>query len=701
MPIIVWNSMGNFPPSGLLDGRLHDAGSYYGCLDLSLDGLLETNHTSYCTLSFRPLIPSRPKYHAILNQLPHELIDSFARNDVFNKLAKRAHYHHYIYIKTAICVPYDCSAYDAQLMANRIAQRMVMTSGPVKCLTREPPIVANQQDENVAEFGEIENHPLTIYVDARPNSKQRIVILLISLYLIIILMATVWHFINYQFVARHTIRAQLSLSSTISEQLKPEELKQDPDEYQCTLSYIALHYFSILTNAKELVDVSIKPNEIHCIHLIRVVSMFWIMLIHSLQYNDWSGFERAYETEHLLTNPLVHPFVNGNYLVDNFFLISGLMVYYNQFTSKKANSFHLGHSLISRYLRLTPQVLIVSMLYIVAPLIGHGPFWYDAIHDASKHCENNWWINLFHIQAFYKTGQICNLVSWWISVDMFLHIIALSVIHFVLNGRKALGFTMAICLTIVSNIYVAYQHYTSNLPPHNLSVIPQVAENWTDYVVNFSWSPWPHVFPYMFGLWLGKKMALNEWKRYVNLHLVKGTFMAISTLILTNTSSSIWTSGWIKFVSPNNHQSLITLYNLLCPIIWTMALSWLIVVCHYGHAVWLNRISTYGPIVIISRVSFIVYLSHLLVIRAYFGLQTSTISLSFLNMIYQILANINLSIMLGIFLYITFELPMIKLQRVIMNQLSRSSQINNSEVTLRVSGGNSFRLDKIDIRRWK
>lgn len=65
--------------------------------------------------------------------------------------------------------------------------------------------------------------------------------------------------------------------------------------------------------------------------------------------------------------------------------------------------------IVARYLRLTPFMIFSICAMILLPAMGSGPLWNEFITQFGRDCENNWWINMFYIQAFYKTNEIVSL----------------------------------------------------------------------------------------------------------------------------------------------------------------------------------------------------------------------------------------------------------------------------------------------------
>lgn len=695
----MWSSTGNFPPTGLLDGQFSDIGSYRGCIDLKIphkDNTSSTKvnikHTSYCTIPFRAIVPSRQEFHPITNEGNQQLADIFNQSDVFNFFANKSQYFNYVYMKTGICVPSDCSAKDIQQATNLVAKRLLLMPGPVECFTKafnfDNKFSGNNlDDDDEYNFGKIENKPILVELNKPMNSKQFMSIIIIGTFYSLVFLSTIWHAINITVLNISECQRNCRRDEDDSdynnrdEQLTNFKLSNNNEKIANStkiieygkFKHISFEYLSLITNWKDFINVSSKSTDIKSLHGLRAVTMIWIIIVHSLQYNNWSGFIRIFENTKTITNIIIQPIYNANYSVDNFFFMSGLLTVYTSWYSNKGTSlnFSFSTSLLGRYLRLTPQVLLVSLLYITLPLIGDGPFWFDVTNQAAKYCEKNWWINLLHLQSFYRKDEMCNLVGWWISVDMFLYILALGIIYMILTTRKRIALLITTIIVTVSLIISSTKHFNGKFTPNNLANVPQVAEVWTKFVIDFFWSPFPHAFPFFLGLWTGFILANNMWSNFILKWSKFGWTLATISLITVNLSSHIWISGKVQ---PDN-QYISTAYNSLCPIIWASAYAWFIIACHYGSAPTLNRVLSGKLVVLISKASFIIYLSHMLVVRSYYGSQNALLEVSILNLFYTIAGNIFLSIMFGVFLHVSFEGPCMKFQKLVMSKLKSKPSI--------------------------
>lgn len=682
----MWSSTGSFPPAGLFTGKFTDLGSYKGCVNLIEPSSDATSNTSkyntihqtkarfanYCMLSFRPVVPSRKPFHMIYEEEHANLTNIFHKSDAFSTLLHKAQYFHYLYLQWGVCVPHQCSAIDMQQVATVLGQRLALMIGPVKCYTRARSLDSHKETEY--KLGGIDNKPILVNLNKPINRKQIISIIIVGLFFGLVFAATLWHFAERCVI--NLKAAQETLYDDFGFEL--EEKKVTKEIKRTGLKHVAFDYLSMITNGREFMDTSMRPNEIKCLHGLRVITMTWIICVHTLQYNNWSGFTQIFEVETSLRSLVLQPLYNANYVVDNFFFMSGLLAAYTTWhANKKSSSFKFSAwtNILGRYLRLTPQVLLVSLLYIILPLAGNSPFWHDMSDEASKFCEKNWWVNLLHIQSFYRKNEICNLVSWWISVDMFYYVIACGLVYLVLSKRIYTAYISTSLLVIACTFLSAYEHYTGGFTPNNLGPVPQIGEVWTKFVVDFFWSPYPHVYPFYLGFWAGYLIANDTCRRTVMRWSSLCWCLALTSIVVVSLSSHIWISGMVKI----GDQYISTTYNNLCMLIWATSYAWIVIACHYGCAPTLDKLLSMKLCIYLSKASFIIYLSHMLLVRIFFGLQNTLLEVSILNLIYIVMGNIFFSGVFGVFLCIAFEGPCMKFQRLVLQKIKPSCEASTKQ----------------------
>lgn len=734
--ISVLSAWGSFPPTGLFEGTFGDIGSYHGCLEVPEN--LDIGHAHYCTVTYRPIMPKRKDYELLVRGEPDDLVSMFDnhnsnRTDAFSTLLSFAQYYHYVYYKYGTCFPIQCTPFDVQLVAKYIGSQAILSMGPVKCFSRrksdyQTVIEANSSHGLQISITKDLNGGVYIWKPHVTEGQFYSLITLGAFALVLLSFTLIDLIVNQvprilQLLRHHSDvqegRANISMTTIngngrntrilngtstkngflniteaseslkmLSNGLDSIEKPQKPAQKNLLMSIV--DDCSIVQNFSRFISGESELNhdpdrEISCIHGIRCITMSWIIVTHTMQYNDWSAFARTRLVEEHLKSLITQPLFNGSYLVDTFFLISGLLTSYTSFqrSTRRRNSLAEGRNerdlddikkrfsiksyLIGRYLRLTPQVLFTSLLFIVLPLAtkSGGPHWYTMTGEYSEYCTDNWWINMLHIQAFYKPNEMCNFVSWWISVDMFYHLFALALILVALNGGRKWASRSCLIVVLVNVGLQFRRHYQLELPPNLLSTIPQAGAMWTKMTVEFFWSPVAHAFPFFWGLIVGYCMAqegqkISGWlargrRVFIGWHLV------IALLLLQSYSTYFWVVGrW-------HYNPLVSAsFYLMSSINWSLGISWIIAACKYGYGSWINELLSCRLFVMLSRTSYLVYLSHFLVLFTFFGSQSVLLEPSHLVMTYIVIGNIIMSMLLGSILCVFFEMPSLNLSRRLM-----------------------------------
>ncbi|XP_001191391.1 nose resistant to fluoxetine protein 6 [Strongylocentrotus purpuratus] len=166
--------------------------------------------------------------------------------------------------------------------------------------------------------------------------------------------------------------------------------------------------FSLTRSVNQITNTTSGKDDIQCLHGMRVISMFWIILGHSFSFQQNSGaladvmwaysFPAKWFTSQVLYNAYI--------ALDTFFFLGGLLVAY---TSFKYMSNSIGRvnwlvAIVHRYIRITPAMAVVILLYtFVYPYLGEGPFWYKRIED-TQDCYQWWWTNFLYINNFVPSN---------------------------------------------------------------------------------------------------------------------------------------------------------------------------------------------------------------------------------------------------------------------------------------------------------
>jgi len=93
------------------------------------------------------------------------------------------------------------------------------------------------------------------------------------------------------------------------------------------------------------------------------------------------------------------------------FFKSGLLTTYItlKYTEGKYEKLNIFGFLISRFIRLTPQLAIFILLTTLIPLLGSGPVWNQQITPLINNCYSNWWQNLIYSQNLIDSKNMVKI----------------------------------------------------------------------------------------------------------------------------------------------------------------------------------------------------------------------------------------------------------------------------------------------------
>ncbi|GFY51142.1 nose resistant to fluoxetine protein 6 [Trichonephila inaurata madagascariensis] len=189
-----------------------------------------------------------------------------------------------------------------------------------------------------------------------------------------------------------------------------------------------LEAFSLASNGRRLFSApGGSSTEFACIHGIRALSMFWVVLGHTYVLMDFellkdpSGIQSFFRS---LEFELVH---NGWLAVETFFLLSGVLMSVGglKFLQKSKGCFNIPLMALRRYLRLAPSLLLLMGLVFFLPLLSSGPFWYQHVDPQVKSCAEYWWASLLFLSNWFGINKGCTLVTWYLAVDLQLYVLSL------------------------------------------------------------------------------------------------------------------------------------------------------------------------------------------------------------------------------------------------------------------------------------
>lgn len=660
----MFSAWAKFPPIGLYNGATSDAGSYLGCLTVPPNSVI--NHTHYCSLQYRPLImrprlfrwtllkkgqvhssnwPGNAALDETVNALDHWLLRGLVESSVD--------------LEWGTCFPIGCSPNDVKQIARHFSGQIYFKTVFVRCNSiYEQDYFSPQQSGSLSISTEDVNDGIFIW---KPHMIQA---QFVSLYIISFLVCVIvfWTLMDIALVRLPPLfgldlsprSLNLEAPATSSNDLSGQNANTSPRQCELKRAFFWLiENCSMINSAQRLFGVDERSNrkQILCINGIRCIFSLLIVGRHTIQHtSDYA------KTSSLSFGTLMIQLAQDPNLVETFFVVSGFVQSASVFKNSKVGQQDVDNklqiisiptSILNRYLRFIPQVLLATALTILSPLLSSrgSSRWFRNTGQELRFCTESWWAQIFYLQAFIQPK--CNDVTWYLTSDMGLYLLGLIITLVGSNlGRRGVKFSclLVLILVVAAHIINNYRNFFS--------------KDKFDYHFN----PISHVIPYLIGFypgfiwatdrtkissWLSRKWALFGWLLIIAMKILE------SFLIFY---------GIYGGLSPDNVEIIEHSERLIV----SLTTIWTILVCVAGYGGWINQLLSCKLFIVLARISFNIYLTHLVVVTAMAGL-TETIHWQRQPLLsVLVIGTIFVSTTMATLICIVFEQPWLQLHKKIM-----------------------------------
>jgi len=426
--------------------------------------------------------------------------------------------------------------------------------------------------------------------------------------------------------------------------------------------------FSLVKNTKAVMNTNAPDGAILSINGIRTISMMWVILGHCYLYGELRNFvENPLDLRKVLRRFTFLSVENAFFSVDSFFLLSGLLVSYlglKRLESKgklPAWKFYLH-----RYIRLTPTYgfIILFSMYLF-PLIGKGPVWSTIIAKTHANtCKDYWWTNLLYVNNFYPADfeKECIGWGWYLANDMQFYLISPIILYamYKLRLRGALifnGCLIAVSALVTGLLVNHYKLYALQFVADENSR-PKNGPSFQDIIYT---KPYCRIQPYLVGMMLGyflfKKCHFQgtfKWLWYLI-----GWAVAIAqglTVVYGTWGTS--KAGGRPFSNAEN-----IFYASLSRLTWALAVAWVIFACQNKFGGLIQNFLSWSAFMPLSRLTYGVYLIHLMTIIVFYESKLSTRAYADLDFAFQFVSITVMSYAAAFILAVTVEYPILNIDK--------------------------------------
>ncbi|XP_053710698.1 O-acyltransferase like protein-like [Synchiropus splendidus] len=411
-----------------------------------------------------------------------------------------------------------------------------------------------------------------------------------------------------------------------------------------------LQAFSLQTTTKGVLSTSTSVKGTYLsLNGIRALSMLWIISGHNVQLTTVSIDNINSLQASLETNPLhIFTIQGGIYLaVDAFLLLGGLLSAKSLLSSIQRNGDTMSPRLVADYFfkrlrRVQPLHMFAMLLFIaVTSFFNGGPYWEKA-KASGLECHQYWWTNVLLINNLFAKDLRCLSWTWYLSLDF--QCFAITPLLILAHRKNKVVFAILVVALLLMTILTN-------------SILAPFSRNWDDYINLSYMKPYSRYGSFLVGVLFG--MFLKEKKEKIlkkKWQVALGWIASLSLLALV-----VGLSYPLKYV-PGHISVLHAIYQGLHRIIWTTAITWVILACEEGYGGYIMSLLSLKFWVPFSNLSYACYLIHPFIILMYIGLQETPTHYVHINFMYSFLGHTALTIVLSYVMTVLVERPFILLK---------------------------------------
>ncbi|XP_072939052.1 nose resistant to fluoxetine protein 6-like [Epargyreus clarus] len=423
--------------------------------------------------------------------------------------------------------------------------------------------------------------------------------------------------------------------------------------------------FSVYTNTRRLLTFNSSPGSLECLDGIRALAMIWVILGHSFftlseTLNPIEGFEWSISlgAAWITVAPLT---------VDTFFFLSGLLLVYT--TVGKMNRMQLIKNVhvfyLFRLLRMFPilaaVILFESSLYM---RVSDGPLW-NRVAMQSFRCREFWWSTLLHLQNIVNPRNACIGVTWYLAIDIQLHILSPIILFWVLSSKRAawtaLNTSLVATLT-AATVYCFVRNFPSGIISPNRRNDP--VDFYTYYYVNILTRASPFlvgmVYGYLLHLWRKKEADIPKF--LTRIILLCSLAMLLVAMYCAQIAMRL---DWDNQLADN-------FFNSFLRPMWALALGWVIFACMQGSAEPINWFLSLRMWKLPARISYAMYLVHYSIMVVFYATIVAPIHFSVPAILFNFMSFLLTTMVLSFFVTILIDSPFSTIFKLLLGNFKKT-----------------------------
>jgi peptidoglycan/LPS O-acetylase OafA/YrhL len=433
-----------------------------------------------------------------------------------------------------------------------------------------------------------------------------------------------------------------------------------------------LGHFSLYETIKDLCDVKVKRHaELSILNVFRVVSIWWVVFGHTMSNRiEWTVIDLK-ETIEILKKSSIMVFANAHLSVETFFFLSCFLCAYLMLSSEKSiKHFNYFKYLAFRYIRLMPLTLLVMFSYwAFYKYTMNGPTSANKLEPLEDNCAKYWWTQLILINNFHPVlmQNECMPWGWYLAADFQLYMIApLFILPLAYKKWRNFAFVWIALAYVGFAVQTIVVSYLKDVPalasPRSLDLFWNVRQELDTFLVTFYDKPYNHIVTLIVAtvsayLCVEHKKSINSKdlpRRMGRLQVLAVQLFGAALLLIT-------------FYVPFDFIGKITwwprignaFWNHFSRLMWSVGLACLIypTVVNPKQTVLLSGLANWKGWLILTKLTFPVYLAHCVVINVVWGNTQRETPFTWIILVHDLGGVLFWSYLYGAILYLTVEAP--------------------------------------------
>ncbi|XP_042148693.1 nose resistant to fluoxetine protein 6 [Ixodes scapularis] len=430
--------------------------------------------------------------------------------------------------------------------------------------------------------------------------------------------------------------------------------------------------FSAINNTRRLLRTETRADNKPILFLsgVKVLLILWVIYGHVYVVVQPEFTRSPFFMLELTNKVLFQVVVNALLSVSTFLFLSGfvttfLMLGHRDLLKKRFLIPVYVIGALRRYFRLTLPIVVVVLAAFLLPLLADGPADQELMAQQVGSCADRWWTVLLHYNNFNAIHEMCLIHLWYVSTDMqiFMVVAFPLTLLFIRYPKFAL---------LVSGILMLGFSIMTSLQTHSWHLLYSGTSGTNDGVRILEtlryiyFRPFAHVATYVLGAVTGY-VTINSGK--AKIHPIVRAALWLISLGLT-TSVMFITFRWNRGQLPNEIAN--ALYGGFHRFFWSLGLAWPAYACATGRGGILNGFLSWTAFMPLSRLTYCIYLVHLLFILLRVGSMKTHTYIAEYFQVTTALGVFCISVFFAYLLHLGCEAPVLQIEKLIFDKPMKS-----------------------------